>query len=146
MNERKRLLAILYAMPEAINLSEMADYLLEHGITVLPTEIDGKCTEKEVIERTAVYDELNKLGGCGALPKSWDDGWDKAIDAAIKAVKKIPNADVSDVKHGYWIKTGGYACGDYEFKCTLCGETCWEGEGYDERAHFCLNCGAKMNK
>lgn len=34
MNERERLLAILYAMPEAMKLSEMADYLLEHGITV----------------------------------------------------------------------------------------------------------------
>lgn len=28
MNERERLLAILYAIPEAISLSEMADYLL----------------------------------------------------------------------------------------------------------------------
>lgn len=43
MNERERLLAILYAMPEAMKLSEMADYLLEHGITVSKTK-DKKCS------------------------------------------------------------------------------------------------------
>lgn len=51
---------------------------------------------------------------------------------------------VTFINHGHWIKTGGYVCGDYEFKCSACGETYWEGSNYAERAHFCLNCGAKM--
>ena len=62
MNERERLLAILYDMPEAMSLSEMADYLLEHGITAPPTEIDGEYAEKKTIERRVIIDELNRIG------------------------------------------------------------------------------------
>lgn len=88
MNERERLLAILYAMPEAISLSEMADYLLEHGITAPPTEIDGKYEEEENIRR-AIIEELNSIGGCDATDE-WSKGWDAAIDTAIEEIRKLP--------------------------------------------------------
>ncbi len=91
MNERERLLAILYAMPEAMNLSEMADYLLEHGITVLPTEIDGEYAEKENIRR-AIIEELNRIGGCDATDE-WSKGWDAAIDKAIKIAETALTAE-----------------------------------------------------
>ena len=91
MNERERLLAILYAMPEAMNLSEMADYLLEHGITVPPTEMDGEYAEKKTIERRAIIEELNRIGGCDASDE-WSKGWDAAIDKAIKISETAPTA------------------------------------------------------
>ncbi len=94
MNERERLLAILYAMPEAMNLSEMADYLLEHGITVLPTEIDGEYAEKENIRR-AIIKELNRIGGCDSSDE-WSKGWDTAIEAAIKIAETVPTIKVGD--------------------------------------------------
>lgn len=90
MNERERLLAILYAMPEAINLSEMTDYLLNHGITAPPTEMDGEYAEKENIRR-AIIEELNRIGGCDASDE-WSKGWDAAIEAAIKIAETAPIA------------------------------------------------------
>lgn len=35
------------------------------------------------IKHEKVYEMLNDLGGCGAEPDTWADGWDKAIDTAI---------------------------------------------------------------
>ncbi len=46
----------------------------------------------EYIEREKVYKMLNSLGGCGADPDTWADGWDKAIDTAINELDKIPAA------------------------------------------------------
>lgn len=90
MNERERLLAILYAMPEAMNLSEMADYLLNHDITVPSTEMDGEYAEKENIRR-AIIKELNRIGGCDSSDE-WSKGWDAAIEAAIKIAETAPTA------------------------------------------------------
>lgn len=42
------------------------------------------------IDADKVYEMLNALGGCGAEPESWADGWDKAIDAAINGLSAIP--------------------------------------------------------
>lgn len=92
MNERERLLAILYAMPEAMKLSEMADYLLERGITAPPTEIDSKYEEKENIRR-AIIEELNRIGGCDATDE-WSKGWDAAIGEAIKIAETVPTVEI----------------------------------------------------
>lgn len=61
--------------------------------------------EKEYIEREAVIKKLNEIGGCDAS-NDWNKGWNKAIDMAVKAIEKLPAADVipkaSEVKHkGY---------------------------------------------
>lgn len=96
-------------------------------------------SEKEYIEREAIIKKLNGIGGCDAFDE-WSKGWDRAIDMAVKAVEKLPAANVTPVKHGHWIKIGNYA-----FKCTSCGKTYWESKGYAARAHFCLSCGACMD-
>ena len=46
----------------------------------------------DLIKRSEVWQALHNIGGCGADPDSWADGWDKAIDAAIEAVEKLPAA------------------------------------------------------
>lgn len=51
----------------------------------------------DCIEREAVWNALNEIGGCGAEADSWADGWDKAINAAIRIVEKLPAADVAKV-------------------------------------------------
>lgn len=133
MNERERLLAILYAMPEAISLSEMADYLLEHGITAPPTEIDGKYEEKENIRR-AIIEELNRIGGCDATDE-WSKGWDAAIDEAIKIVNGF--FAVYIIRYGEWLESNGI------FVCSEC-EYSFEHEGYKHFFNFCPCCGAAM--
>lgn len=95
----------------------------------------------EYIKRKKVYEMLNTLGGCDAEPESWSDGWDKAIDAAIEELDKIPAANVRSERHGHWI----YQEPDDEFSwkpylCSACGEK--GGKNYTE---FCPHCGAKMD-
>lgn len=68
-----------------------------------------------------------------------------AVQTLPKMADHLISHGVIVAKRGYWIKTGNYVCGDYEFQCSSCGETRWEGESYDKHAHYCLNCGAKMD-
>ena len=64
---------------------------------------------------------------------------------AEKCRNFINENDVVVVKHGHWIRTGGYVCGDHEFQCSVCDETYWEGTGFADRAHYCANRGAKTD-
>lgn len=43
-----------------------------------------------LIDADALYEKLNELGGCGADPETWADGWDKAIEAAITELEDSP--------------------------------------------------------
>lgn len=92
------------------------------------------------LDRKAIIEKLNEIGGCDASD-DFSKGWDKAIDAAIEAVEKLPAADVAPVLHGHWAHLGGD-----EWCCSNCGfviktEGSWE---HPERK-FCENCGAKMD-
>ena len=93
----------------------------------------------EYIKREKVYEMLNDLGGCGAEPDTWADGWDKAIDTAIDNLEKIPAADVREVKHGFWEE--GKVRGQFALICSEC--ECDTGVIYDY--DYCPNCGAKMD-
>ena len=60
----------------------------------------------------------------------------------IKAIiDRQPTADVQEVRHGKWIR-GNYVCGEYEFKCSVCGNTEWH-TSYS--TPFCPHCGARMD-
>jgi hypothetical protein len=54
----------------------------------------------------------------------------------------MPTVDAAPVKYGRWIK-GGYACGENEYKCSVCGETEWRTGC--KRMKYCMYCGAKMD-
>ena len=89
---------------------------------------------KEYIEREALMQELEEIGGCDAPPDSWADGFDKGILSAIKHVEAQPADDVTEVRHGRWIEDQEF------FKCSECG--CLT----DYRlSNFCPDCGAKMD-
>ena len=92
------------------------------------------------IERRAIIEKLNEIGGCDATDE-WSEGWDKAIDTAVKAAEKLPAADVVPVLHGHWAHLGGdeWCCSNCEFVITTEGS--WE---HPERK-FCENCGARMD-
>ena len=44
----------------------------------------------DLIDREQVINALDRIGGTGAEAESWADGWDKAIDEAIKIVRNMP--------------------------------------------------------
>lgn len=88
----------------------------------------------DCIEREAVWDALNEIGGCGADADSWADGWDKAINAAIRIVERLPSIAA---RHGHWLHKQA-------FECSECGYG-FEPEGYVHFFNYCPCCGAKMD-
>lgn len=69
----------------------------------------------------------------------WNRAWEAGYNRAREEYANQPAADVAPVRRGHWIKCG-YACGEAEFKCSLCGEIEWRTNETD----YCPNCGAKM--
>lgn len=60
--------------------------------------------------------------------------------ALREAAEMLEKSEV--VKHGRWEK-GGYAYGETEWKCSVCGGTEWRI--FCDRMKFCTLCGAKMD-
>ena len=98
----------------------------------------------EYIERDKVYNMLNALGGCGAEPESWSDGWDKAIDTAIEELDDIPAADVRPERHGEWNELSLDDQDEGMYICSKCKSIEFMPEECDIYA-YCPNCGAKMD-
>ncbi len=104
----------------------------------------------EYIEREKVYKMLNALGGCGAEPENWSDGWDKAIDTAVAELNQIPAVDVRPERHGRNITDMNPVD---EFICSECEFVMRDTSGYDGEEEvkyefelkFCPKCGAKMD-
>ena len=93
----------------------------------------------EYIDRTA-------LGIGYADPKVFinpahADGW----NTAVQIINEAPAADVAPVVHAHWRKSKEGVCGDYLFVCSACGEDYWESPPFYRQAHYCPNCGAKMD-
>lgn len=68
--------------------------------------------------------------------------WAKGLETS-QYLEIIPEADVATVRHGHWIKTGSYACGENEYLCSECKETEWRTSA--SRLKYCPFCGAKMD-
>lgn len=73
------------------------------------------------------------------------DGEDRA-DWYEHCINEAPTADVTSIRHGYWIDkpTGRY--GQQQSWCSVCGKHSGIG-GIESNRHkpYCPNCGAKMD-
>jgi hypothetical protein len=122
---------------------------MQHAIAVAYEKVGVEPMERkkmdDLISRKALLKRLHDVGGCGAPPDSWADGYDKAIDLAYGMAENAPAVDAALVVHGRW--------GEYESfpltpsmndcPCSVC------------KTHFspssiilmkyCPNCGAKMD-
>ena len=61
---------------------------------------------KRLIDADELWDALNGVGGTGAAPDSWADGYDRGIDAALGFVETAPTVDIDPESirpHGRWI-------------------------------------------
>lgn len=101
----------------------------------------------DCIERMRVLEELQKIGGCGAAPDTWTEGWDKAIDEAYNRILRLPAADVAPVVHGRWDDSGRYTFpnGDTAVVCPNCGCALTESEYHLNNWNYCPVCGDKMD-
>lgn len=118
----------------------------------------------EYIEREALLQVLEELGGWDDPPDLWAEGYAWGTFSALRRVEDQPTADVVEVRHGKWIEDGYY---DIPCVCSCCGAEAqyistfeerfdydWEENlcpiGYEEtreyiRTPFCSNCGARMD-
>lgn len=125
------------------------------------------------ISRTEVYNLLNAIGGCGANIETdpYTYGWDKAIDAAIEEIGKLPAVEYTPVKHGHIVWKEYHKGGIRRRKCLQeiksayieqqmpCKQIAIIDERYlskdpycsecgkllGEFLNYCGNCGAKMD-
>lgn len=97
----------------------------------------------EYIEREAISEGIRKYYYKNPPNSSYEEGFDRGLDRAQRAILDAPAADVAPVRHGRWIDKGEYAV------CTECGGR--SGIQYDGvepislMTQFCPNCGAKMD-
>lgn len=119
---------------------------------------------KEYIERGAVVKELQEELDYESLmyTKEQNKHIDIGLGIALRTVKRLPAADVVEVKHGYWtIETeehrdsvSGEIDEEFYLKCSECGREVWGIDhmtvlhGTDEEIFgdypYC-HCGAKMD-
>ena len=93
---------------------------------------------KEYIERDAVVKELQEELDYESLryTKEQNKYIDIGLGIALRTVKRLPAADVVEVKRGYWIEVTK----NMSWKCSECGElSCCN-------PNFCHNCGADMRE
>lgn len=69
-----------------------------------------------------------------------EHNYDVAQEFIEQQAKNFKN--FAPVRHGRWVK-GGYACGESEFICSVCGESEWRTSS--SRMKYCMFCGAKMD-
>ena len=97
----------------------------------------------EYIEREAISEGIRKYYYKNPPNSSYEEGFDRGLDRAQRAILDAPSADVAPVRHGRWIDKGEYAV------CMECGGR--SGTQYDGvepiplMTQFCPNCGAKMD-
>lgn len=95
----------------------------------------------EYIEREALLDIAKKVADMYSVTGL-------AAPKIIKLIEKAPKVDVVEVKHGEWdsSKSHFFLGGNLYFECSVCGESDpWQGTTRGH-AHYCPNCGAKMDK
>lgn len=99
----------------------------------------------EYIEREALEVALNHRLNFLMAENGEYDHYTSGFDEAVTRVEDFPDADVAPVRHGRWLKSGKEVCGDHQYFCSECNEEYWEGLSWPDRAHYCPNCGAKMD-
>lgn len=108
------------------------------------------------IDRETIIKKLSEIGGCDASD-DFGKGWDKAIDTAVKAVEKLPAADVAPVKRGFWKPISESEMTGFNpkfagrdpiagYKCSNCGnEAIFSCNDEFVLSDYCPNCGARMD-
>ena len=77
--------------------------------------------------------------------------YNAAINDAYRIVDALPAADIVEVQHGRWEKTGvkryynDMMYVDFELKCSCCGKIKWMSEQQQPIDNYCPNCGARMD-
>lgn len=91
--------------------------------------------EKEYIERGALMEEINRIGGHNLC--EWETIGVKAL------VERQPAADVVEVRRGKWEEH--YSFGVWHYDCPFCDDGYATKKRDKTPPNYCQNCGAKMD-
>lgn len=94
----------------------------------------------EYIEREAISEEIRKYYYKNPPNSSYEEGFDRGLDRAQRAILDAPAADVAPVRHGRWLYGDYYDIGD------VCSECDWDSQMTHPSYRYCPDCGAKMDK
>lgn len=108
------------------------------GETMNPAECGLK--EQEQKRYVDINPAIEFLEG---YDNSWGQEFADGVRTALHFIKKIPAADVQEVKHGKWIDCGSIWEGEDEYKMWRCSECIVPNY---RKSRYCPYCGAKMDK
>ena len=105
----------------------------------------------EYIEREAISEGIRKYYYKNPPNSSYEEGFDRGLDRAQRAILNAPAADVAPVRHGRWISLT--ECANEGVYCSICNKKVWKSDyawcskksRNKLRANYCPNCGAKMD-
>ena len=110
--------------------------------------------EKEYIEREAAKNAIFEYICSHTMSKFPSAELLRAskmgAEGALNEIDDVPTADVAEVKHGEWVRSGRCDHVPYRIKnpekwvtyrCSVCGYR----NGRRSNDHYCPNCGAKMD-
>lgn len=90
----------------------------------------------DLISRKALLKRLHDVGGCGAPPESWADGYDKAIDLAYGMAENAPTIDPVHAAGACYCRECKHWKEHYDY--------CKEFAAERNQGDFC-SCGEKRN-
>ena len=123
----------------------------------------------EYIEREAISEEIRKYYYKNPPNSSYEEGFDRGLDRAQRAILDAPAADVAPVRHGRWLLQANNERTNCRWNVTAeCSECCderkeiWAGFFPNvpdflardvavesaksvKLSNYCPNCGAKMD-
>ena len=101
----------------------------------------------EYIEREALLQVLEELGGWDDPPDLWAEGYAWGTFSALRRVEDQPTADVQGIKHGEWKSFNSEDTLYGSYYCSACGHGQDIGMVIPLTTEFkyCPNCGAKMD-
>lgn len=95
---------------------------------------------KEYIEREATLSAIT----FNPIEKPTEpDIIDLTLAMAQKYIRKVPAADVVEVRHGEWVKDTKTADVCAEYRCSLCGFMYCEADPKYPPYKYCPECGSK---
>ena len=105
----------------------------------------------EYIEREAISEEIRKYYYKNPPNSSYEEGFDRGLDRAQRAILNAPAANVAPVRHGQWISLT--ECANEGVYCSICKKKVWKSDyalcshksRNKLRSDYCPNCGAKMD-
>ena len=99
----------------------------------------------EYIEREAISEEIRKYYYKNPPNSSYEEGFDRGLDRAQRAILDAPAADVAPVRHGRWVDNHCTACGMMPMGDEMWKLCDFEPPRFEKFMDYCPNCGAKMD-